>query len=310
MKFMTKINKKPEATLEKMEYRFEYMTNLFKKISHKKYESYVIARLWHKLSNTEIKFVPQQYVNRDNVKYALTDLYLPQIGLHIEINEPAHYSDQETIERDNIRNAEIQNRTNHIVKVINFQKNKHEFKSLHDINKEIDTLANSIEVMIDESKRNNTFKPWGNEDEFTAQYYKNKGYLNYKEDPSFKTIKDVCDIFGARVPYRGYLRKGGVPHPNKTNYFIWWPIDQNKIWINNISMDNEIIYESHKDIEKRIKHVNNTIKLNQKRIVFYRNTDVIGFTFYRFKGVFELNLDMSSTENGLIWKRINEEFIL
>lgn len=307
---MTRIDNDEFAILEKLDYRLKYITNLFKKIQHKKYESYVIARLWHLLSNPEIKFVPQQYVKRNNNQYALTDLYLPQVSLHIEINEPAHYSNQEIEERDSIRNTEIQDKTNHLVKVISFQKNKYEFKSLFEINKEIDDLANFVKNLIDKSKQNRTFKPWGNEDEFTALHFIKKGSLHLNDEPSLKTIEEVCALFAAEVPYRGYLRKGGTPHPKYSNYFIWWPIEKNRSWNNKISINNDTIYESHNNMEKRIKHVNDTIKHNHKRIVFYRNTDVLGFTFYRFKGVFELNLDLTSTESGLVWKRISEEFVL
>ncbi|WP_027000749.1 AbaSI family restriction endonuclease [Eisenibacter elegans] len=75
-----------------MNYKVEYITRLFQKTSSKAIENYCLTRLWHRLDNDEIKFVPQQYVNRHTDKYALTDVYLLQFKIHIEVNEPAHYT--------------------------------------------------------------------------------------------------------------------------------------------------------------------------------------------------------------------------
>jgi hypothetical protein len=73
-----------------MNAKVEYISKLFQKTSFKALENYCLTRLWHKLDNDEIKFVPQQYVNRHTNKYALTDVYLPQFQIHIEVNEPAN----------------------------------------------------------------------------------------------------------------------------------------------------------------------------------------------------------------------------
>ena len=74
-----------------MEYKLDYISRLFSKISHKRTESYVINRLWNKLDDTRIQFVLQQYVLRKEGKYALADVYLPQLKLSVEVNEPYHY---------------------------------------------------------------------------------------------------------------------------------------------------------------------------------------------------------------------------
>ena len=89
-----------------MDYKLEYMTKLFAKISKKKTESYVINRIWHQLNRADLKFVVQQYVDRGE-KYALADLYLPQLNLFIEINEPFHYDSEVKKEIDRLRNEEI-----------------------------------------------------------------------------------------------------------------------------------------------------------------------------------------------------------
>lgn len=89
-----------------MDYKLDYLTRMLTKISHKRLESYVIHRIWNVLNNPDVHFVFQQYVVRKAGKYALADLYLPQFGVVIEINEPAHYKNKEA---DNIRTPKSQN---------------------------------------------------------------------------------------------------------------------------------------------------------------------------------------------------------
>lgn len=73
-----------------IDYQLDYMEHLFFSIKHKKTESYVIHRIWDKLDDMRIRFVVQQKVELPNGRYALADLYLPQIGIFVEINEPFH----------------------------------------------------------------------------------------------------------------------------------------------------------------------------------------------------------------------------
>lgn len=73
-----------------IDYQLDYMEHLFYRIKHKKTENYVIHRIWDKLDDTRIRFVVQQRVELPHGKYALADLYLLQIGVFVEINEPFH----------------------------------------------------------------------------------------------------------------------------------------------------------------------------------------------------------------------------
>ena len=59
------------------DYKLDYMTRLFRKIRNKRFEAYVIQRIWDLLNDDSIRFVTQQYFKRnENGKYALADLYL------------------------------------------------------------------------------------------------------------------------------------------------------------------------------------------------------------------------------------------
>lgn len=82
-----------------MDYQLDYMEHLFSNIKHKRTESYVIHRIWNKLDDARILFKVQQEVRLPNGKYALADLFLPQLNIVVEVNEPFHEGQQEEIGR-------------------------------------------------------------------------------------------------------------------------------------------------------------------------------------------------------------------
>ena len=67
----------------------DYIIRQIAKTNKKNYENYVVTRIYHLLNRTDLKFITQQYVNRPD-GHALTDMYLPQLQLHIEIDESFH----------------------------------------------------------------------------------------------------------------------------------------------------------------------------------------------------------------------------
>lgn len=101
-----------------MSYKLDYISRVLQRTSRKRIEHYVISRIWHLLDNYDLKMTPQQYVSRELSQYALTDIYFPQIGFHIEVNEPAHYENEDRVSRDLKRQQEIETNTGHQVFVI------------------------------------------------------------------------------------------------------------------------------------------------------------------------------------------------
>ena len=66
-------------------------------------EVFYNGKVWW-LDDDRVKFVVQQYVRTGKDEYALADLYLPQLNIFIEVNEPFH---ENNVERDNLRNEKI-----------------------------------------------------------------------------------------------------------------------------------------------------------------------------------------------------------
>lgn len=89
---------------ENIDFKLDYMATMFRKISHKRFETYVIQRIWHRLNDNEIQFVTQQYVDRPkDDEYALADLYLPQVkSTSICSNTIDRKSTRESPDRDRI----------------------------------------------------------------------------------------------------------------------------------------------------------------------------------------------------------------
>lgn len=286
-----------------MDYKVEYMTRLFAKISKKKTETYVISRIWHQLNDDRVKFVVQQYIRRTQDMYALADLYLPQLGIFIEINEPFHKDKNGVLrEIDRIRNEEILQITHSKPIVIDCD------NSIENIHFQTSEVVQQIKQAI--SQQGDKFIPWEGGNTLSVEYHRKKGYLKVDESEYVRTIDDAFTIFGAKVKHRGFLRVAGAPIPNKTNEIVWCPNSAHRIWCNELSEDGLEIREYNKNEQARRKHVERYLPGNQRRVTFFREEDELGFRFYHFVGVFELNKDKSEKENKCVWERISDTYVL
>ena len=82
-----------------------YYAESFRKINHKKYEFFVISRIFHLLNDLEIEFVTQQVVGTAKGRFLL-DLYFPQFQIAVEIDEDYH-SKKNQIQKDQLRERAI-----------------------------------------------------------------------------------------------------------------------------------------------------------------------------------------------------------
>lgn len=274
--------------------KYKYIKSQIAKTNKKNDENYIVTRIWNKLDNEDIKFITQQYVVREDGKFALTDMFFPQLNLHIEIDESYH---QSQVEKDLIRENDIISMTNHEVKRIDVSGN---LKTIH---KQIDDVVSYINRKI--ANMGTEFIPWEVEKEFSPDTYIQRGEIDVKDNIAFKTCADVANIFGHR--YKGYQR-GGATHPYYDDVMIWFPkLFPNGEWNNSISPDEKVIREKNIHEHKIEEHLNEVIS-NQKhkRIVFSKVKGPLGHIMYKFKGEFELDVPLSIEERCLIWKRISE----
>lgn len=300
-----------------MDYKLEYMERLFAKISKKKTESYAISRIWHQLDDDRVKFVVQQYVRIDKDKYALADLYLPQLNIFIEINEPFH---ENNIERDKLRNEKIMDITHsELCTIVCGTKTKDQdgkevihWKPLDEIHRQITEVVSLIKQRISELGEN--FKPWDDVSTLSVEYHRNKGYLRVEDNECLRTVDDVAAVFGTKPKHRGFLRTSGAGVPNKKGWIIWWPNTNHTRWCNELSPDGMYIYEYPTKENKSVTQVDHLKQWlaapEETRVTFLRSEDDLGFCFYRFVGVFRLNKEKSVQENKCVWERVSDTYQL
>ena len=284
------------------DFRLQYLVHSFKSISHKPFETYVIQRIWHRLGDDRVRFVFQQYVNRgEKDKYALADLYLPQVKMVVEVNEKYHYTTEEQKERDALRNAEVAKRGKVDVRVVNCD------QPLEDVHKEIETIVDEIRSRI--KNLGDKFVPWDGYVLHDAEYYKKKGILNVDDNIYVQTIDDACDIFGIKAKHKGFLRAAGADIDDKT--LLWAPDAANRIWNNELSEDGNLIKEYPKNENGNLNHVLNALNdPDHKRVVFFRQRDDFGLNLYRFVGVFMLDVRRTKKEKKTYWKKVSDTYRL
>lgn len=270
----------------------EYIIRQLGRTKNKKYEAYVVTRIIHLLNDFSIKFVTQQYVTRPEGR-ALTDLFFPQFGLHIEVDEGQHFN-HDNVKADKIREADIINATGHEILRVDVT------KSFEYINNQIDSIVTKIKNRKTES----SFIPWDFDAEFDPRTYINREYIDVTDNVSFKTIKDACNCFGHN--YTGYQRAGAT-HPDP-DVMLWFPkLFPNGEWDNQISNDEETIIERNEDKIKAknhvLSHIDNSKTYKHKRIVFAKVRGNLGDILYRFRGEYELDTKDSTPEVGLVWRR-------
>lgn len=274
--------------------KIDYILKQLSKTNKKNYENYVVTRIWNKLDNTDIKFITQQYISRPDGSYALTDMYFPQLDIHIEIDEEHH---SRKIKEDELREKDIINVTNHQILRVDVT------KGLEEIHKEIDDIIKKISNRIKELEAK--FIPWDLKKELDPRTYIEKGYIDVKDSVAFKKSVDACNCFGCN--YQAW-QKGATKHPIEKDKEIWFPkLYPNGEWDNNISSDENIITEKNVHSNKVAEHIKRVIeKRRHKRIVFARVKSPLGDIMYRFKGLFELNIEKTQIRNCLIWEKTSD----
>lgn len=283
-----------------------YIVKQLYRTHNKKYENYVITRIWHLLNDLDIKIITQQYIVRHNdlimpdgkvrkKGYALADLYFPQFSLIVEVDEEHHLGQK----------LEDEKRKSDIVNSVNFQiENIDTTKDIEEIHKKVSQLVGLIIRLKERDENMAVFKKWDYESEFDNQQYIDKGYIDVEDNAIFRKSIDACNCFGLNLTF---FMRGGVHHPLKDNVHIWFPkLYKHKEWNNQISLDENTIYEKNIYPEKNKEEI--TKRLNSSRNIryaFVHSKDNIGRTLYRFKGEYTLNREKTIELQKAVWERTN-----
>ncbi|WP_457649742.1 AbaSI family restriction endonuclease [Profundibacter sp.] len=278
----------------------EYILRSLSKIKHKRWELYIVSRIVHCLDDPEIEFVCQQLVRRED-GIALTDMYFPQFGIHLEIDEAQHSSDAHK-KADADRMRDIINATEHEILQIKTYKEKGKLtdKDLITINGEVDKFVQTIRKRKEIDK---DFEPWDFDKRYSPEPHIECGSLNIKNNPVFRYQRDALRCLGYKG---GHYQRGAWILPTSKSCAAWFPrLYNTKKWENSLSDDGKTITE----IDKLAKPTNQAQKRKHdcwdSRIVFARYMNELGHVLYRFLGEFKYDHE-ASEDNKNVYHRINK----
>lgn len=273
----------------------DYLIKTLSRTKRKDYENYVINSIYHKLCRDDIKPVTQQYVKRSDGKYALLDLYFPQLNYGIECDEGYHINN---VENDEKRVMTMEDMLGSVEETSGFiLRRVSAYKDICSINSEIDGIVDEIKVLLEER----TIEVW-DIDFIPYEHAIAKKTISVTDRLQFRTIADVCKCFG-----RNYDKGMQQSFINlKTGYFVWCPKlaivtdgEQRAVsqgWVNVLSDDWETIRERNEAEEKN----NYAIKFAQdKRVIFAKSKDALGRNNYRFIGVFCYSSQLSTSDTNV-----------
>lgn len=282
----------------------QFILRSISKISHKPWEIFAISRIISAFSKIDfdIEFSCQQLVRRPGGAKALTDLFLPQFSIHLEIDE-GHHAVPLNFESDRLREKDIVEATGHeFFRVSNYLgTDATATKSITEFSSDIDNFVAEIFRRRDLMIANGVWAPWNFGQRYDPQTYIAKGFLDVKDGPAFRRQCDALRCFGYNKgdwQRAVWPRTGHVAGIDKS--FVWFPrLHKNDQWDN--SFDGEFITEVPIGRLDR-----DGLREDFTRIVFARYSDNLGKVLYRYIGEFALcHRDGNSFRYNLVRTRTN-----
>lgn len=273
----------------------DYILRSLAKLGHKRWELFVISRIIHQLDH-DIEFVTQQLVRgRDGQRY-LTDLYLPQFALHLEVDERHHLNNQE---EDRFREMDIIGETGNRVERIKT------LDEIQNVQCDADAFVDLVLELKKKKQSENSFIPWDWERRYSSEAVIERGYIDVNDNVTFRLQVDALKCFGFKG--KGW-QKGAWNIPDGKGDWVWFPrLYPHFIWNNELTSDGLHIFQ-RATCEKGRKHnesQNEKAKLENKGnvIVFAKAKDALGSNVLRFVGTFRHNLE-ASNEHAIQFDRV------
>lgn len=272
----------------------EYIRTRLSKLTHKSWELFVISRIIHRLDDLSIEFVCQQMVRRENGKHALSDLYFPQFGLHLEVDEK-HHDHEVNQQADFLREKDIVAATQDDVHRIRISERGRD-RPLEHILGDIERFIELVHEKKRAALAAGTFRPWDPARRFNPWTWIDQGSISVEENVSFTTQVDALRCFG----FTGRtLWKGAWNVKDGSGRRVWFPrLTKQDVWDNRLT---ETAHGATITVE-RFDGVPDPATPGVDMIVFARATDSYGATLFRFKGVFVYK-DELSTPTRSVYER-------
>lgn len=283
----------------------EYLIKTLSRTKRKDYENYVIGAIWHRLNNLEIKPVSQQYVKRSDGKYALLDLYFPQINMGIECDEAYHEHNKEP---DKIREANVEQALSALqpgtdFTIIRINANTGILEFERQINDAVAQIRGRYEACG---------KPRWSDEPDAAERVMSRGVLSLYDNLQFTRIIDIAKCFG-----RNYKAMQKSTFFVDDNTLVWCPKLAVEIggelrapsaagWLNVLSEN----WETITTIVPEDKEHNRKYSAPHLNIlIFAQSKNSLGQTTYRFLGVYAF-AQYSASGKEATYRRITEIYRL
>ncbi|HBC6576704.1 TPA: hypothetical protein KEX07_003082 [Proteus mirabilis] len=279
----------------------DYILRALSKISHKRWEHYIINRIFHRLNDPDLEFVCQQCIRKEgrSGKIYLADLLFPQLKLYLEIDEAHHDSDEAKV-ADGIRRLDIMEATEFIEKRIPANNT-----TLDKINYLVDEFILLVRDRKAQQEAQGVFHPWDYGIRYTAKKHINAGFIEVGPYAVFRYHKDALQCFG--YGDKGHHQSGSWRVPQTVvkaigldgDVMVWFPrLYKAGEWDNSLSIDGDLI------TEKSLNPTRNYRETWRYRIVMAHSRDELNRTLYRFLGIFTQDEQLSS-EGVNVFKRLD-----
>ncbi|MEX9773405.1 AbaSI family restriction endonuclease, partial [Morganella morganii] len=221
----------------------DYILPALSKISHKRWEHYIINRIFHRLNDPELEFLCQQCIRKEghSGKIYLADLLFPQLKLYLEIDEAHHDSDEAKM-ADAIRRLDIMEATGFIEKRI--PANNITLDKIDHLVDEFILLVRDRKVQL---KAQSLFCPWDYDGRYTAQKYRDAGFIEAGPYAAFRYHRDALQCFG--YGDKGHHQSGSWRVPETVvkaigldgDVIVWFPrLYKAGEWDNSLSIDGDL----------------------------------------------------------------------
>lgn len=254
----------------------------------------MVNRVWHLIGDLDLEIVCQQCIRRPGNRVALADLFFPQLGLYLEVDED-HHRIPEHILADARRRHDILEGTG----IEEFRIDAGSGVSLSAIHTAVDDFVALVRQRRIEREAKGEWAPWDYEGRFRAETFMREEKIRIGPHSGFTRHDEAMRLFGYAG---GTYQRGAWIMPEaiserlglRAPTMVWFPgLDEggNSQWTNKLSEDGQRVTEASEGDNPGY------IASDGDRVIFAKSRDDLNRILYRFIGVFEAIPEENTTES-------------
>ena len=291
----------------------EYIANMLRHASYKKYENYVLSQLYWKLiaHGIELKLITQQTVFRDDIAnhVAYMDGYFPALNIQIEVDEQHHKFQQAA---DKKREKDIM----HALGAIQLESKPKVLRI--DTTKDIDMQIDDCVKFIDNMWHMLGMPKW--EDTSLFDVVRNQKCIKYNDNMVFKLKCELVNAIGLKTRTGKTYSKHGTQSISLVKFEndvdIWFPCISDNIatgWMNKYDTKHHVFStqlvsnfkRNHRWLRYKSLFDNG---MYNDRYIFFKVIDAFNNRGYKYYGKYRC-ISCDAKNQKEVWKRISTDDI-